>query len=74
MPEMNIPPTYPSGAASLFHAAAASKREESDGKTVIWAYCPTCWTQTDQMFVGDAGKFEKYICLTCQVIREIAVR
>ena len=68
MPGMNPPPTYPSGPASLFHAAATTKKE------TIWAYCPTCWTQTDQMFVREDEKREHYICLECQIIHSIAVR
>jgi len=41
---------------------------------VIWAYCPTCWTQTEQTFEKEEGIYEYYRCTNCKQLHKVAVR
>lgn len=41
---------------------------------IIWAWCPFCSFQTNQVFSRDEGKFEVYVCDNCGHEHKVAVR
>lgn len=62
---MEEKPVYHVGNASLFHGHAV--------KVPAPLWCDVCGQNTAE-FVGDEGKYEKYVCTRCHMIQMIAVR
>ena len=62
MPEQDL--LYPSSAAPPFANAAREVRSP-----VVWTWCPTCQTQTDQIVIQDEDEdedeFAIWVCLSC---------
>ena len=60
MPEQDL--LYPSSAAPPFANAAREVRSP-----VVWTWCPTCQTQTDQIVIQDEDEdeFAVWVCLSC---------
>lgn len=58
---------YETKPAGLFHAMLTEP-------LTIWAWCPTCWVQTDQTFHHEDDRLEYYVCTCCGQLHGIAVR